>query len=81
MANAPEIFRKGVRYRVKKSFMSGASTFIGGEILVFDLDGYSFYDESYGYQFHGQGNGEIKTWMLDENRSVDSWKQYFEEVP
>jgi hypothetical protein len=78
MTFVPKIFEKGARYRAKKSFMKGASTFIANEILVFELDGYSHYDDCFAYQFHSQTDGQTKTWVVFNNESAECWQQYFD---
>jgi hypothetical protein len=72
------IFETGSRYLVKKSFISGPSTFIAGEIVVFTCDGYSHYDNSFVYEFHSQGDGKDKTWWLHKDEPAEMWKQFFE---
>ena len=75
------IFNLGGRYRVKKSFKSGPIfTFILGEILVFDRNSYSHYDNSFVYVFRAESDGKEKEWWLSEHDKKDVWKQHFEEL-
>ncbi len=74
------IFKKGRKYRVKQSFMSGAATFIAGETLVFLQDGYGPYDNSFAYEFHSQTDGQTKVWWLHESQSETSWQHFFEPI-
>jgi len=72
------IFAAGNRYKVKRSFMSGASTFIAGEVIVFEADGYSFYDNSFTYEFYSKRDREKKIWWLHESKPANSWEELFE---
>jgi hypothetical protein len=74
------IFEVGHRYRVKQSVMSGASTFIGGEVIVFQSDGYSPYDNSFVYEFRSERTGEMKAWWLHQEKSPDCWMDVFERI-
>lgn len=58
--------------------MSGASTFFTNEILVFRLDGYSYYDNSFVYEFTSQSDGQVKTWWLHEDDAAASFEAFFE---
>ena len=78
MALVPEIFEKDKRYRVKKSFMKGVTTFFAGEILTFEFESYGRYDDCFSYIFHSQTHGGEKSWMIFENESAESWRDYFE---
>jgi hypothetical protein len=71
-----KIFEPGDRYKVKLSFVSGTTSFVEKEVLTFERDGYSPYDSSFAYEFRDQF-GTLKTWWLHEDRSIDTWKQYF----
>jgi hypothetical protein len=72
------IFKKGRSYRVKQSVMSGASTFVVGEDLVFLQDGYSHYDNCFVYEFRSQSDGQSKNWCLNPNQPETFWQQIFE---
>lgn len=69
------LFNANSRYRVKRNFMSGTSTFIAGETLVFESDGYSWYDNSLVHQFRSERDGERKVWFLHEDKSAESWRE------
>jgi hypothetical protein len=81
MSYRRHIFEVGHRYRVKRSLMSGASTFIKDEVVVFRLDGYSPYDNSFVYEFRSETTGEVKAWWLHKQQSSDGWKDIFEPTP
>src|ERR1022692_1949001 len=80
MSYTRPIFTIGERYRAKKDFVSSATSFVAGEILVFDRNAYSHYDNSFVYEFKAESDGRIKEWWLHENRPAESWKEYFEPV-
>jgi hypothetical protein len=73
------LFDAGRRYRAKKSFSSGASSFVAGEVLTFERDGYSYYDSSFAYEFRG-ADGTLKTWWLHDYKPAGSWVDFFEPV-
>jgi len=82
MSYIQPIFTRGCRYRVKQSFKSGpTSAFIAGEILVFERDSYSHYDNSFIYEFRSESSAETKEWWLLEGQSKELWRQYFEPLP
>jgi len=73
------IFTPNLRYRVKQTFSSGpTSTFIAGEILVFERDAYSHYDNNFVYVFRAEGDGQTKEWWLPEGQPKAAWREYFE---
>lgn len=72
-----KIFTVGTRYRVKQNFTSGSSIFKADEILIFEHDNYSPYDNCFVYEFNSEGN-EKKAWWLHEDTLTESWQQYFE---
>ena len=75
------IFVVGIKYRALRDFSSGpTSHFIKGEILLFDRDTYSRYDDCFVYMFHNENTGESKGWWLFDGESIDSWKDFFEPV-
>jgi len=80
MPEPPKIFKIGSRYRVKQSFMSGGTTFVAREVLVFDFDSYGIYDNCFAYTFHSQTDGKTKSWYVFNNMSADSWRQHFESL-
>ena len=80
MPTVPKIFRKGCRYRAKKSFMNGLATFFADEILIFETDGYSIYDNAFGYEFHSETVGQQKTWFLEIDESPEIWRDFFEQL-
>ena len=71
------IFTVGARYRVKQNFASGSSTFNADEVLIFEREEYSPYDNCFVYEFNNEGNDK-KTWWLHEDKPTESWQQYFE---
>ncbi len=79
-----KIFQVGQLYRAKKSFMTGPSVFVADEVLRFEMDGFSHYDDCDVYQFHSQTDGQKKTWWRycgDPRlplRPEDEWQNYFE---
>jgi len=77
MSLPQHIFETGRNYRVRHNFTNGPSNFIADEILSFERDGYSYYDNCSVYEFRSKTN-ELKSWCLFKNNSVDSWQQYFE---
>jgi hypothetical protein len=79
MTYSKPIFKKNRHYRVIQDFQSGPSNFLRGEILRFDRDSYSPYDNSFVYTFYEEMNTE-KVWLLLNNDPDDTWKQYFEEI-
>lgn len=75
---APNLFRAGGLYRAKKSFMSGPSTFVRDELLRFQSDGYSHYDDCFGYTFRSDADGQTKYWLLDRDQKPETWCDFFE---
>jgi hypothetical protein len=74
------VFKKGALYRVKKSFASGPCEFSEGEILAFESDSYSHYDNSSVFQFRNTHTHELKGWWLHDNEQAELWKSFFDEV-
>jgi len=74
-----KIFKRGATYRPKRDFVSGNSTFIAGESIVFDRDGYSHYDDCFVYEFHG-AKGEPKVWIMPIDQPEGSWVDFFAEA-
>ena len=80
MSYTQPIFVPGCRYRVKQDFKSGpTSTFIAGEVLIFERNAYSHYDNSFVYEFRTEDGAETKEWWLLENEPKESWQHYFGE--
>lgn len=73
-----KIFDVGRRYRTKRNFMSGLSVFIRGEVLCFESDGYSHYDNVFGYTFLSETDGQTKYWLLQPDEPSDLWRTLFE---
>jgi hypothetical protein len=81
MSYTKPIFAPGARYRVKQTFKSGPGfTFSDGEVLVFERDAYSPYDESFVYVFRSETGDQTKEWWLPETQPSEQWQQYFERV-
>ena len=73
------IFIVGHRYRVKQNFVSGGMfRFFAGEIVRFQRDSYSHYDNSFVYVFSSELDGEEKEWWLSEEQPPEIWQDYFE---
>jgi hypothetical protein len=71
----------GQSYRVEKSFASASYTFSASEVLIFEKDQYSRYDNCTVYVFRDAINGiEAKEWWLQDEQSSDRWKEFFEVV-
>jgi hypothetical protein len=80
MAYERPIFERGKQYRVKQTFQSGpVSTFKAGELLVFERNTYSPYDNSFVYVFQNSQH-QIKEWWLPEDQPQDTWRKYFEAI-
>ncbi len=79
MTYRQQIFTPHCRYRVKRNFDSGPTArFVADEVLVFERDTYSRYDNCFVYIFHTESGNETKDWWLPEGQSKESWQQYFE---
>lgn len=72
------IFKVGERYRAKRTFVNGRSTFTAGEVLVFERDGYSPYDSSFMYEFRSESGNDRKEWVLHEDEPATNWEADFE---
>ena len=79
MTNQSRTFLPGKKYKVRKSFTAG-STFEAGEVLVFERDLFSWYDEAQVYEFHRQSDHKAKQWIVGDESPRDAWKEYFEAV-
>jgi hypothetical protein len=73
------VFEKGALYRAKQTFVSGPSEFSEGELLTFEADSYSHYDNSSVFQFRNATTKELKGWWLHDSESVEIWKNFFTE--
>lgn len=79
MTYAQHIFRSDTRYRAKLAFQSDpASTFHAGEIVIFERDTYSPYDDSFVSTFRSETDGRIKEWWLPDHEPQGTWQQFFE---
>ena len=54
--------------------------FVEGEVVTFERETYSFYDNAFVYLFRSEKTGAIKEWWLLEGRSADLWHIDFELV-
>lgn len=82
MSFIPNIFAPHGRYRVKQNFKSGpASDFITGEVLIFERQAYSRYDNCFVYQFKTEGGNAPKEWWLPEKYDPEVWRDHFEIIP
>jgi hypothetical protein len=77
MINHGRTFVPGKLYRARKTFTAG-STFEAGEVLVFERDLFSWYDEAQVYEFHRHTDNKPKQWIVGDEFPLDSWMQYFE---
>lgn len=75
-----DVFKKGALYKAKRTFASGPSEFSEGEVLSFEADSYSPYDNSSVFQFRNTTTKELKGWWLHDSESVDIWKDFLSEV-
>ncbi|HTI69378.1 MAG TPA: hypothetical protein VMF06_05405 [Candidatus Limnocylindria bacterium] len=73
-------FIPGHVYRVKVSFQSASYAFVAGELLTFDQEKYSRYDESSVFSFRDSTGLVIKEWWLSDDSPIEVWRQYFEEL-
>jgi hypothetical protein len=81
MSDTKAIFIPGVRFRVKQDFKSGpTSKFAMGEIVVYDREAYSPYDNRTVYVFRGEAGNDVKEWWLPDGQSQHLWREYFEPV-
>jgi hypothetical protein len=79
MGNTGKFFCSGERYRVRKNFSAG-STFLAGEILVFESSGFSWHDEAQMYCFRRESDGVEKGWLLREAEPLGVREEYFERL-
>jgi hypothetical protein len=79
MSYTRPIFVVGHRYRVRKSFVSGGRfRFSVGEVVRFQRDAYSPYDNCFVYVFSSELDGAEKEWWLNEEQAPEIWQDYFE---
>jgi len=82
MSYTQPIFEPDRLYRVRQSFKSGpTSTFVTGEVVIFERDAYSRYDNSFVYVFRTKSGAQTKEWWLPEGQPKELWQQYFEPLP
>lgn len=78
MAYRQPIFLPGMHYLALRTFTSGPhSSFVASELLIFERETYSPYDNCFVYQFVSLEKGEQKSWWLPEGASAAQWKLYF----
>lgn len=70
------IFIKGNKYQPVFDFECGSSDFSPSNILTFERDGYSNYDECFIYEFT-DSSGKMKSWVMPEDARNDYWEKYF----
>jgi hypothetical protein len=81
MTYTQPIFVVGKRYRVRQTFRSGGKfQFFVGEIVRFQRDAYSHYDNCFVYVFISERDGSEKEWWLNEEQPPELWQDYFEAV-
>ncbi|MDP9139520.1 MAG: hypothetical protein M3O62_01845 [Pseudomonadota bacterium] len=73
-------FRKGVRYRVKRSFTALRDIFEEGEEMTYDSTAWSRYDGITGYFFSQPGRDRLRMWDIHDDESVEIWKDLFEPI-
>ncbi len=71
-------FRKGARYRVKRSFTALRDIFEEGEEMTYDSTAWSRYDGITGYFFSQPGQERLRMWDIYDDESVEIWKDLFE---
>ena len=74
-------FVSGRQYRVRRSFAALRDSFTAGEILTFDADAWSRYDEMTGYFFRQCGSDTLRVWDIDDDADILVWRELFEELP
>jgi hypothetical protein len=52
-------------------------TLLSQRAITFERSGYSYYDNSFVYEFRSDLDGQIKSWWLHEKQAVAVWKEYF----
>ena len=57
-------FTRGKHYRVRKTFKALRDTFSAGEVMTFDSDAWSRYDEITGYFFRQPGRDHLRAWDI-----------------
>ncbi len=78
MTHTQRIFTPGRTYRVLASFPSGPTTaFRQNDLVVFERDAYSPYDNSFVYVFRDPSTGGAKEWWLAEETAPEEWMNFF----
>ena len=81
MTYSQSIFIPGQKYRALSSFTSGpTSVFKLDDVVTFERETYSPYDNSFVYLFQDLNTGNIKEWWLVDGTSPNTWKHFFELV-
>jgi len=73
-------FTRGRRYRVRRSFAALRDTFAVGDVLTFDSDAWSRYDEVTGYAFRQTGRETLRVWDIRDDADIQVWRELFEEL-
>lgn len=71
-------FQPGARYRVRTSFKALRSTFVEGEMLVYESSAWSRYDGITGYFFLCEDGGS-RSWDVYDDQPSD-WQALFERL-
>jgi hypothetical protein len=74
-------FAVGRRYRVRRDFDSLRDRFTTGEILIYQRDAWSRYDEITGYVFSQPHAPGLRVWDLPDGEDLEIWRERFEELP
>ena len=72
-------FQEGKRYMPRKSFKGVYDSFEEKEILLYQRESYSAYDQIAIYIFRDKA-GHLKRWTLHDDLSLESWHQFFQPV-
>jgi hypothetical protein len=76
----PDPFQPGRSYRVRKDFKAFRDDFKEGEILVYQKNGYSIYDNMSGFFFHDSGQ-KWRSWDIHDGEPIEVWPELFELIP
>lgn len=74
-------FEHGQRYRVLMDFDSLRDHFRAGEVLVYDHDTYSRYDNCTAYIFTRPGSTLVRCWDLYDDDDLSMWEMLFQPLP
>jgi hypothetical protein len=77
----PSPFAVGQRYRVRRDFQSLRDSFRAGEVLTYERDTWSRYDECTGYVFTQSGTSILRLWDVYDTEDVAVWRDLFEALP